>query len=256
MWAARRDLAARVATRLSAMTQIRSALYFIGVIPLTILFSAISIVILPLPRRTRYAIVIRWSKCALWWLKITCGLSHQVEGLENITDEAGVIFCKHQSAWETMAMQFIFPPHAQVLKKELFWIPFFGWGLASLNPIAIDRSAGAKAMRQVLKQGKERIADGWWILLFPEGTRTAPGAKQAYSPSGAALAKRAQCPLIPVAHNAGQYWSRNAFAKKPGIIRVVIGKPVETAGRSATDITNEAELWIESVCDRLHTDAA
>ena len=233
------------------MTKLRSLLYFIGVTPLTVLFSLISIVILPLPRRTRYLIVIRWSQCALWWLKITCGLSHEVSGLENIPAQAGVIFCKHQSAWETMSMQFIFPPHAQVLKRELFWIPFFGWGLASLNPIAIDRSAGAKAMRQVLKQGKERIDAGWWILLFPEGTRTAPGAKGNYSPSAAALAKRTQCPLIPVAHNAGQYWSRNAFDKHPGVIQVVIGEPLELEGKSAAQITAEAETWIEETCAKL-----
>jgi len=235
------------------MLQFRSLMYFIGVLPLTILFSAISILILPLPRRTRYYVVIRWSWCALWWLKVTCGLSHQVSGAENIPQEAGVIFCKHQSAWETMSMQFIFPHHAQVLKKELFWIPFFGWGLASLNPIAIDRGSGAKAMRQVLKQGKERINDGWWILLFPEGTRTAPGSKQEYSPSGAALAKRAACPLVPVAHNAGEFWSRNAFAKKPGVIQVVIGKPIEVEGRSAGEITAEAERWIETTCAAIST---
>lgn len=235
------------------MTKLRSLLYFIGVTPLTVLFSLISIIILPLPRGARYQIVIRWSQCALWWLKITCGLSHQVSGLENIPAQAGVIFCKHQSAWETMSMQFIFPPHAQVLKRELFWIPFFGWGLASLNPIAIDRSAGAKAMRQVLKQGQERIDAGWWILLFPEGTRTAPGAKGNYSPSAAALAKRTKSPLIPVAHNAGQYWSRNAFEKHPGVIQVVIGAPLELEGKSAAEITAEAESWIEETCAKLPT---
>ena len=148
-------------------------------------------------------------------------------------------------------MQFIFPPHAQVLKRELFWIPFFGWGLASLNPIAIDRGAGAKAMRQVLKQGQERIQQGWWILLFPEGTRTAPDAKGNYSPSAAALAKRAKCPLVPVAHNAGQFWSRNAFAKHPGVIQVVIGQAIELDGKSAAEITAEAEAWIENTCARL-----
>ena len=233
------------------MTLVRSLIYFIGVTPLTIVFSVISIVILPLPRRTRYLIVIRWSACALWWLKLTCGLSHEVKGSENIPAEAGVIFCKHQSAWETMSMQFIFPPHAQVLKRELFWIPFFGWGLASLNPIAIDRSAGAKAMRQVLKQGQERIAAGWWILLFPEGTRTPPDGKGEYSPSAAALAKRSGCPLVPVAHNAGYFWSRNAFAKHPGVIQVVIGEPIDTADKSAAEITREAEAWVEDTCASL-----
>ena len=152
-------------------------------------------------------------------------------------------------------MQFIFPPHAQVLKRELFWIPFFGWGLASLNPIAIDRGAGSKAMRQVLKQGQERIKSGWWILLFPEGTRTPPGGKGVYSPSAAALAKRAGCPLVPVAHNAGYYWSRNAFAKHPGVIQVVIGKPIETEGRSAAEITEQAESWIEQTCATLKHDS-
>ena len=237
------------------MTLLRSLIYFLGVTPLTILFSLISIIILPLPRKTRYLIVIRWSACALWWLKLTCGLSHEVSGSENIPNDPGVIFCKHQSAWETMSMQFIFPPHAQVLKRELFWIPFFGWGLASLNPIAIDRSAGAKAMRQVLKQGQERIKSGWWILLFPEGTRTPPGSKGEYSPSAAALAKRSACPLVPVAHNAGYYWSRNAFAKRPGVIQVIIGEPIETAGKSAAEITQQAEDWVEATCESLIPDS-
>ena len=185
------------------------------------------------------------------WLKFTCNLSFEIHGSENIPNKPCIVFCNHQSAWETLCFQLLFPPLSFVLKRQLLWIPFFGWGLASLNPIAIDRSAGAKAMRQVLKQGKERIDAGWWILLFPEGTRTAPGAKGNYSPSAAALAKRTQCPLIPVAHNAGQYWSRNAFDKHPGVIQVVIGEPLELEGKSAAEITAEAESWIEEMCAKL-----
>jgi len=218
---------------------------------MTVLFSIIGILILPLPRRTRYFIVTRWSKFALWWLRVSCGLSANVAGTENIPDRPCVIFCKHQSAWETMALQFIFPPHVQVVKRELLYVPFFGWGLASLNPIAIDRAAGAKALRQVLRIGSERIKQGWCVLLFPEGTRTRPGAAGAYSPSAAALAIRAECPLVPVAHNAGVFWSRNAMQKYAGTIELRIGPPVPCDGRSAAEVTAEARDWVEQQCARM-----
>lgn len=203
---------------------------------------------MPLDRRVRYSIITRWSGFALWWLRICCGLTARIEGRENIPGEPCVIFCKHQSAWETMALQFIFPPHVQVVKRELLYVPFFGWGLASLNPIAIDRRAGAKALRQVLRTGCERINDGWSILLFPEGTRTKPGERREYSPSAAALAIRASCPLVPVAHNAGVFWSRNAMHKFSGVITLRIGPALDTENRSAGDLTSEAESWVENEC--------
>jgi len=233
------------------MATFRSIIFYLGLFPLTVLFSLIGVLILPLERRTRYLVVTQWSKAGLWWLRISCGLTSRISGLENIPARPSVIFCKHQSAWETMALQFIFPPHVQVVKRELLHVPFFGWGLASLNPIAIDRSAGAKALRQVLRIGTERIQHGWWVLLFPEGTRTRPGEDTEYSPSAAALALRSGCQLVPVAHNAGVFWPRNSMGKFSGEIQMTIGPALDCEGKSATDLTAKAKAWIETECARM-----
>ena len=229
----------------------RSLLFYIGLAPLTVFFSFIGIVILPLPRTWRYAVITRWSVLTIAWLKISCGLDWHLSGKEHIPAEPGVILCKHQSAWETIALQLIFPRQCQVLKRELLRVPFFGWGLASLNPIAIDRSAGVKALRTVLALGSERIRDGWWVLLFPEGTRIPAGKKGRYMQTGAALALQCDKPVIPVAHNAGVFWARNALTKYPGTIQVVIGSPIETQGKSAKAVTREVEAWIEAACAKL-----
>lgn len=236
------------------MATFRSLIFYFGLAPLTVLFSFIGIAILPLPRPWRYAVITRWSMLTIAWLKLACGLGWRVTGRENIPATPGVILCKHQSAWETITLQLIFPRQSQVLKKELLRVPFFGWGLASLNPIAIDRKAGARALRTVLERGTERIKQGWWVLLFPEGTRIAPGEKGRYTQTGAALALAAETVVVPVAHNAGVFWARNALAKFPGTIEVVIGPPIQTAGKSAKAITLEAEAWIEQACAQLpHT---
>jgi 1-acyl-sn-glycerol-3-phosphate acyltransferase len=233
------------------LIRLRSWLFYCGLAPLTVLFSLIGILILPLPRPWRYTVITRWSVLTIAWLKICCGLDWTVRGLEHIPPTPGVILCKHQSAWETVTLQLIFPRQCQVLKRELLRVPFFGWGLASLNPIAIDRKAGARALKMVLAKGVERLRDGWWVLLFPEGTRIAAGDRGRYTQTGAALALEAGCPLIPVAHNAGVFWARNAVLKYPGTIEVVIGPPIDTAGKSAKAITREAEEWIEKTCAEL-----
>ncbi|MGE0484334.1 MAG: lysophospholipid acyltransferase family protein [Gammaproteobacteria bacterium] len=233
------------------MTRLRSGLFYLGLAPLTVLFSIVGILILPLPRTWRYAVITRWSVLTIAWLKLCCGLGWTVRGLEHIPDTPGVILCKHQSAWETITLQLVFPRQCQVLKRELLRVPFFGWGLASLNPIAIDRKAGARALKVVLAKGVERLRDGWWVLLFPEGTRIPAGERGRYTQTGAALALEAGCPLIPVAHNAGVFWARNAVLKYPGTIEVIIGPPIETAGKTAKAITREVEAWIEKTCAEL-----
>jgi 1-acyl-sn-glycerol-3-phosphate acyltransferase len=233
------------------ITPLRSLVFYLVVFPVTVLFCLIAILILPVDRFIRYRIVTQWSAFALWWLRISCGLSARIHGAENIPAEPCVIFCKHQSAWETMALQFIFPPHVQVVKRELLYVPFFGWGLASLNPIAIDRSSGAKALRQVLRIGTQRIDQGWSVLLFPEGTRTPPGEKRDYAASAAALAIRANCKLVPVAHNAGVFWSRNAFGKYSGEVQLVIGQAIDPADQTASEMTELASAWIEGECDNM-----
>ena len=229
----------------------RSLIFYIGLAPLTVVFSFIGIAILPLPRTWRYAVITRWSVLTIAWLKLSCGLNWQLTGREYIPAEACIILCKHQSAWETIALQLIFPRQCQVLKRELLRVPFFGWGLASLNPIAIDRNAGVKALRTVLTLGSERIRDGWWVLLFPEGTRIPAGEKGRYTQTGAALALQCGKPVVPVAHNAGVFWARNALTKYPGTIQVVVGPPIETQGKSAKVITREVEEWIEVSCAQL-----
>lgn len=232
-------------------TALRSLAFYLGIAPVTVFFGLVGIVILPLPRRWRYFTITRWSHFAIWWLRVTCGLDWRVSGTEHIPDRASVILCKHQSAWETITLQMIFPPQSQVRKKELLHLPFFGWGLASLNPIAIDRAAGAKALRHLLVEGKRRIEAGWFVLIFPEGTRVAVGKRGRYSSGGAALAIQADCPLVPVAHNAGVFWPRNTLRKKAGTIDVVIGPPLDPRGRSASELTRAAEAWIEARCAEL-----
>jgi 1-acyl-sn-glycerol-3-phosphate acyltransferase len=233
------------------MAQLRSIIFYLVLAPVTVMFCLLGVLMLPCPRRWRYYAIIQWSRFALWWLKLSCGLRWRVTGAEHIPEQAGVILCKHQSAWETMALQFVFPPHCQVVKRELLWVPFFGWGLASLNPIAIDRASGSKALRAVLREGKQRIGAGWWVLLFPEGTRVPIDQPGKYSPSGAALAIQAECPIVPVAHNAGLFWPRQALRKAPGMIDLVIGPPIYPDGRSAAELLAEAEQWIESTCRQL-----
>lgn len=230
---------------------LRSIVFYAGLAPLTVVFSFIGIAILPLPRTVRYAIITRWSALTIAWLRVACGLDWNVTGREHIPDEPGVILAKHQSAWETIALQLVFPRQCQVLKRELLKVPFFGWGLASLNPIAIDRKAGTKSLRTVLAIGSERIRDGWWVLLFPEGTRIPPGQQGRYTQTGAALAVQCGRVVVPVAHNAGVFWARNALTKYPGTIEVVVGPAIETSGKTAKAVTREAKDWIERTCASL-----
>ena len=158
---------------------------------------------------------------------------------------------KHQSTWETLALTQIFPPIVWVLKRELLWVPFFGWGLAMLDPIAIDRGAGRRAIKQIIAQGRKRLAKGRWIVLFPEGTRMPPGEKGRYHAGGGILARETDAPVVPVAHNAGEFWAKRHFIKRPGTVRMVIGPPIEIDGRSSGDITQQVEDWIETTMERI-----
>ena len=158
---------------------------------------------------------------------------------------------KHQSAWETMALQEMFPPQVWVMKREIFWIPFFGWAIAAMEPIAIDRSSGRKAISQIIEQGKKTLDSGKWVVIFPEGTRVPPGKKGRYGMGGAILATKSGYPVIPVALNSGEFWRRNDFIKRPGTIDVVIGKPIDSAGREPDSLNNEVEEWIEMQMKRI-----
>jgi len=182
---------------------------------------------------------------------LICRIRYRVIGAENLPREPCVIMCKHQSAWETLALQMIFPPQVWVTKRELLWFPFFGWGLAMLSPIAIDRSAGTRALRHLAEQGRERLDAGFCIVIFPEGTRVEPGKRGTYHLGGAWLTVKTGAHAIPVAHNAGQFWRKNAFIKHPGLITVSIGKPIASQGLSAAKLNQRVEDWIESEMPKL-----
>jgi 1-acyl-sn-glycerol-3-phosphate acyltransferase len=198
-----------------------------------------------LPFAMRYKFADIWIDYLLFMLKLCCGLSYEVEGLENIPkNQAAIILSKHQSAWETIALRQIISPQTAVLKKSLLQIPFGGWALATLKPIAIDRSNQKEALKMLLDQGIERLQEGLFVLIFPEGTRVAPGAYKKFNAGGAMLANKSGYPVIPLAHNAGEFWPRNSFLKYPGVIKVKIGPMISTQDKSTKDINAEAEAWI------------
>ena len=226
------------------MIYIRSCLFYLGEALSTIPFVLLAFIALPFPPVTRSWLIARWAWFATWWLKVCCGLSHEVHGQENIPDEPCVFACSHQSTWEAIITQTFLPALAWVLKKELFKIPFFGWGLWATKPIAIDRQNQHSALEQVVSQGKEKIIEGRHVLIFPEGTRTAYGKVGRYRRGAVRLARNAQVDIIPIAHNAGKYWSNSSLWIKPGVIQCVIGPKIDFEGKRDRDVTKEIEKWI------------
>jgi 1-acyl-sn-glycerol-3-phosphate acyltransferase len=218
------------------------------------IFFTTACVFLPFTRRFLLARV--WAIVLLRMLKWTCRLDYRIEGAENIPSGNHIALWKHSSSWETVAMAIVFPRQVWVLKRELTWIPAVGWGIRQLHAIAIDRKSGHSAVRQVVDQGKQRLEEGDWIMIFPEGTRTPAGQTRKYGVSGALLASEAGCLVVPVAHDAGSYWPRRGWYKKPGTIRVVIGPPIEARGRDAREINREAQAWIESTVNQLTGESA
>jgi 1-acyl-sn-glycerol-3-phosphate acyltransferase len=221
--------------------------------PLSILITAPAalLVCIAYPMRLRFAIIAVWYRLFMALCSTVLGLRYQVLGRENIPSTPSVILSKHQSAWETVALQAIFPPLVFVLKKSLMMIPFLGWAFIAVKMISIDRTAGKDALRQVIDQGCERLKAGYWVAIFPEGTRIAPGQTRRFKAGGAHLAMSAGVPAVPVAHNAGEFWARNAFVKKPGLITVSIGPPIDPGGKTADEITTLAEQWIEAEMRRI-----
>jgi 1-acyl-sn-glycerol-3-phosphate acyltransferase len=228
------------------MTLLRSALFALALALVTPPYAILALLSFPLPRMARYRLISAWSRLALWLAWLLCGIRWKVEGRKHLPDEPAVILSQHQSAWETLAFQEIFPPQVHVLKRELLWIPFFGWGLALMSPIAIDRARGTAALRQLARKGRERLAQGFWVVVFPEGTRVPPGEKRAYHQGGAWLAVNCGVPVVPVAHNAGRLWPRNAFLKRAGTVTVRIGPPIGTRGRQPKEVMAEVKSWIEA----------
>ena len=234
------------------ITIIRSLVFQIGMFIFTVPFTFFALCSIFLSPINRNKFISIWARSMLGWLKITCNLSFKVSGAKNIPKKPCVIFSKHQSAWETLALQMIFPPQVWVLKRELLWLPFFGWGLAMTSPIAIDRGAGRKALDQILKQGLDRIKKGFFVVIFPEGTRTRPMEKRKYHIGGAWLATQSKLDVIPVAHNAGFYWPKNSFIKKPGQIKITIGSPIKSHGLKAEELNSKAQDWIERAMLKLN----
>lgn len=206
-----------------------------------------------LPFQANSKLANAWGRSNLFLLKITCNLDYRIRGLENIPDSASIIMSKHQSAWETMALRGLLPANqAWVLKRELMFVPIFGWALAVVSPIAINRKAGRKAIKQVVEQGQQRLADNRHVIIFPEGTRVAPGTRKRYGIGGGLLAEKAVgYPVIPIAHNAGTFWRRRDLKKYPGTIDVVIGPALETSGKTAVEIMQTVEDWIENQMEQL-----
>lgn len=227
------------------MLFLRSIVYWLILVLSTLIGAIVLVCFFPTPFKYRLLIDKAWIRINLLALKTICRLDYQVTGLENLPDTSAIFLSKHQSAWETIAFQEFLPPLSWVLKRELLWIPFFGWGLACMEPIAIDRKAGRKAMGKMIEQGSKRLAQDRWLMIFPEGTRTPPKQKGHYHTGGGLLARKTGSPIIPIAHNAGLYWPRRGLIKHPGTIQVIIGPCMPTTDMTAKQITQMAEDWIE-----------
>ena len=231
---------------------IRSLVFFLGMLIITPIFATLAILLFPINNVTRSRIASGgWSRYTLIWLKLTCNLGFVVRGLENIPKTPSIVLCKHQSAWETIALQAIFPPQIWVMKRELLLIPFLGWAFIALSAIPINRSSGREALKQLVTHGKDRLARGLWVVIFPEGTRIAVGEKSKYHIGGAWLATHTGTQVVPVAHNAGLFWPKNTFIKTPGTITVSIGAPIQSVGLKPDALNKLVEDWIETEVTKL-----
>ena len=230
---------------------LRSILYLLLACLITAPFGLFVTLSVVLPMRVRFQLIAIWRTLFMALCRYVLGIRYEVIGRENIPAIPSVIISKHQSAWETVSLQAIFPPLVFVLKKSLLMIPFLGWAFAAVKMISIDRNAGKDALRQVIDQGCERLKAGYWVVIFPEGTRVAPGESRRFKPGGANLAVAAGALVVPVAHNAGEFWAKNAFIKTPGMITVSIGPAIDPKGKTAAEVTALAEQWIESEMRRI-----
>ncbi len=226
------------------MLILRSLLFNFVMFSTVTVYAILAVLTFPFAPLKRYRFISQWARFHIWLLKVLCRLDYRLEGAEHLPQQPAIILSKHQSSWETLAFQQIFPPQVWVLKRELLWVPFFGWGLAMTQPIAIDRNAGRKAIDQIVDQGRDRLATGRWVVVFPEGTRMAVGQTKRHGIGGAVLAARTGHPVVPVAHNAGSYWPRRGFIKRPGTIRIVIGPAIDSHGKTPEEIRQLAETWI------------
>lgn len=233
---------------------LRATLFYVGYSFITIIWGTLSILLgWLMPYRLRFGFIIGlWTRMILLWLRLTCGVRHEVEGLENIPAKPCILFAKHESTWETLALQTLFAPQATIIKRELLNIPFFGWAFRLLRPIAINRNEPRKALKQLIREGRDRLDNGIWVLLFPEGTRTEPGKVKDFQAGGSVLAASVAAPVLIVAHNAGRYWPAHQFTKNPGVVRVSIAPPIDTTGLSAKQVNQAAREQLESLTHSLN----
>ena len=227
------------------MLFLRSSLFFIGQLITAPIFTLIALLAWPVNPILRNQLISGWARSMIWWLRVTCNVRHEISGMENIPDKPCIILAKHQSTWETFAFQAIFPTQVYVLKRELLWIPIFGWGLAMTSPIAINRASGREALKQLVSKGQARLAQGLWVVIFPEGTRMRPYQQGKYHIGGAWLACQTKTPVLPVAHNAGHCWPKG-FIKQAGVIKLHIGPAIATADLKADVLNLKVEQWIEA----------
>ena len=232
---------------------LRALLFYLGYTVATVVWGSLGTIFgWLIPYRLRFRLIIGWwTGFCLRWLRWTCGIGYRVDGLDNVPETPCIVLCRHESTWETLFLQQLFQPQATLIKKELLHIPFFGWAFRTLRPIAIDRSQQRKALRTLIEVGTSRLDDGIWVVLFPEGTLMPAGEIGRFQPGGAALASATGAPVRIVAHNAGSYWPAHAFRKRPGEIRVLIGEPVVTEGRSTKEIQAECATRFETLMARL-----
>lgn len=237
------------------MQLLRSLVYTGYMMLSALLFGGIMSLVFWAPYSTQFAIARTWARQVFWVLDKVCGLKFTVEGRERIPPGNHIVMANHTSAWETIAQFLIFPPQVWVLKHELLWIPLIGWGLKLLRPISIDRGAGHRAVNQVLDQGKARLADGLWIIIFPEGTRVVAGESRRYGVSGALLATETGKFVVPLSHNAADFWVRRGIVKKRGTIRVIIGEPIPSQGKDPRQLNDEVRQSIEAGLARIASGA-
>lgn len=229
-----------------------STVLFIYIFSSMLIAASIIIIALIFPFSIRYQLSKGWISSVLFMANICCGIKHEIEGLEHLPkNKAAVVLSKHQSAWETIALRQFLPLHVSLLKRSLLWIPFGGWALATLKPIAIDRENQREALKILINQGSKALEKGLWVIIFPEGTRAATREHKKFSAGGAMLAHKSVCPIIPLAHNAGSVWPRYSFLKYPGTIKVRIGPAIDVKDKKVKEINAEAEQWMRQAMDEI-----
>jgi 1-acyl-sn-glycerol-3-phosphate acyltransferase len=234
---------------------LRSTLFYLVYVSTLVLHALIWIPLgLLLPVKRRFVPLTSWNRFIIWWLAVSCNIRLRVQGTENIPPDPFVLLSNHQSPWETVVFYYFFRPITAILKKELMYIPLFGWGLSLLHPIPIDRSNIRQARQTVLAHGTQRLNElGVSVLIFPEGTRVNPGQEKKFSAGGAELAIAAGVRVLPVAHNAGHCWPGRRLMKYPGTIDLVIGEAIDTTGRSPKELIQEVEAWIRQTLEELES---